>query len=155
MLRFTMESARDEARAGVRAALSGEGPLAERLAAVAAALQRLPRHTGVYLYALRGEFLELDAHAGRDTEHVRIPVGSGICGLSARTRRTVVVDDVASDPRYLACNLETRSEIVVPVMRGDRYLAQIDVDSDHAAAFGPEDRAFLEEVALLLAPAFP
>ncbi len=155
MLRFTMETARDEVRARVRTALSGKAPLAERLGAVAAALQRLPRHTGVYLYVLRGDFLELDAHAGRDTEHVRIPIGSGICGLSARTRQTVVVDDVTTDPRYLACNLETRSEIVVPVMRGGRYLAQIDVDSDHAAAFGAGDRAFLEEVALLLEPAFP
>jgi L-methionine (R)-S-oxide reductase len=65
------------------------------------------------------------------------------------------VDDVAADPRYLACNLETRSEIVVPVQRGEVYLAQIDVDSDHPAAFGPADRAFLAEVAAALEPLFP
>ena len=63
--------------------------------------------------------------------------------------------DVATDPRYLACNLETRSEIVVPILRGERYLAQIDVDSDALAAFGPRDRAFLAEVARVLEPLFP
>jgi len=155
MLRSTMGTPRDEARAAVLRALSRVAPLPEKLAEVARALQRLPRHTGVYLYVLRGDFLELEAHAGRDTDHVRIPIGRGICGLSARTKSTVVVDDVSSDPRYLACNLETRSEIVVPVLRGERYLAQIDVDSDHPAAFGGGDRAFLEEVAALLEPAFP
>jgi GAF domain-containing protein len=139
----------------VEKALARRAPLRERLAEVARALAGLPRHTGVYLYVLRGDVLELEAHAGRDTEHVRIPVGTGICGLSARTRETVVVDDVALDPRYLACSVETRSEIVVPVLRGDRTLAEIDVDSDHPAAFGSDDRAFLEEVAALIEPAFP
>lgn len=147
--------ARERALSGIRQVLDRRPPLEQGLAEVARALQALPRHTGVYLYALRGAHLELLAHAGRDTEHVRIPVGEGICGLSARTHRTVVVDDVRADPRYLACNSETRSEIVVPIMRDGRYLAQIDVDSDHEAAFGEDDRAFLERVAPLLEPLFP
>jgi GAF domain-containing protein len=149
-----MEPAHQRALAEVRAAVAGK-PLAGALAAACAVLQRLPRYTGVYLYVLEGDTLVLHAHAGRDTEHVRIPVGQGICGLSARTKQTVVVDDVAQDPRYLACNLETRSEIVAPILRGDRYLAQLDVDSDHLAAFGPPDRAFLAEVAAVLEPLFP
>ncbi len=147
--------ARERALSEIRAVLARRPPRRQALAEVARALQALPRHTGVYLYALRDGALELEAHAGRDTEHVRIPVGEGICGLSARTGSTVVVDDVRADPRYLACNLETRSEIVVPIVRGDRYLAQIDVDSDVEAAFGGEDRAFLERVAPLLEPLFP
>jgi L-methionine (R)-S-oxide reductase len=130
-------------------------PLPDALARAAKVLQALPRYTGVYFYALEGETLVLRAHAGRDTEHVRIPLGQGICGLSARTKQAVVVDDVAADPRYLACNLETKSEIVVPILRGETYLAQIDVDSDHPAAFGPADRAFLAEVAAALEPLFP
>ncbi len=155
MLGFTMDEAKERALGDVRAALARGADRPRALAEIAAVLRRLPRYTGVYLYALRGDVLELEAHAGRDTPHVRIPVGAGLCGLSARTRRTVLVDDVATDPRYLACNLETRSEIVVPIERGDAYLAQIDVDSDHPAAFGAEDRAFLERVAELLAPLFP
>ncbi|MEP7302453.1 MAG: GAF domain-containing protein [Caldimonas sp.] len=115
-------------------------------------LQQLPGYTGVYLYALEGDTLVLKAFYGRTTEHTRIPSGQGICGASVQTRAPVIVDDVASDPRYLACNLETRSEIVFPIMRGDVYLAQIDVDSDEPAAFGADDKAFLAEVAKRLAP---
>ncbi len=130
-------------------------PYREALEIAVSALQRLPRYTGVYLYVLRGEHLQLDAFAGRPTPHVSIPVGQGLCGLSARTRDVVIVDDVATDTRYLACNPETRSEIVFPILRGKRYLAQIDVDSDAPAAFGPEDRHFLARVASVLAPIFP
>ncbi|HEU4383869.1 MAG TPA: GAF domain-containing protein [Anaeromyxobacteraceae bacterium] len=147
--------ARERALSEIRAILARRPPAREALAAACRSLQALPRHTGVYLYVLRDGVLELAAHAGRDTEHVRIPVGTGICGLSARTRQTVVVDDVRNDPRYLACNSETRSEIVVPIMRCDRTLAQIDVDSDFEAAFDQADRAFLEAVAPLLEPLFP
>jgi len=152
MTGFIMDSTQRRALDDVRAAAAGRPP--DALLRAARALQALPRYTGVYLYALEGDALVLRAHAGRDTEHVRIPIGQGICGLSARTKQAVVVDDVGSDPRYLACNLETQSEIVVPIMRGERYLAQIDVDSDHLAAFGPADRAFLAEVAVHLEPLF-
>ena len=68
-----------------------------------------------------------------------------------RTRRphqgTISVDDVNSDPDYIACSLDTRSEIVVPILRGDRVFGEIDIDSDLPAAFTPEDRTFLEELA--------
>ncbi len=152
MLAFTMDELRRRALDDLRAA--ARRPYADALAEAAAILRRLPRYTGVYLYVLRGDVLELDAFAGRETPHVRIPVGQGLCGLSARTREVVVADDVAADPRYLACNLETRSEIIQPILRGDRTLAQIDVDSDHPAAFGPADRAVLAEAAAVLEPGF-
>ena len=61
------------------------------------------------------------------------------------------MDDVDADPRYLACSLETRSEIVVPIMRDGDVLGEIDIDSDKKAAFGPSDRELLESVAALLA----
>ena len=125
-----------------------------RLSGVCRVLQSLPGYTGVYLYALEGNTLVLKAFHGRTTEHTRIPSGQGICGTSVQTRAPVIVDDVHSDSRYLACNLETRSEIVVPIMRGDAYLAQIDVDSDNAASFGAKDKAFLAEVAALLLRVF-
>jgi len=130
------------------------GPVTERLHAVCRVLQALPDYTGVYLYALEGDTLVLKAFHGRVTEHTRIPSGQGICGASVQTRAPVIVEDVAGDPRYLACNLETRSEIVFPIIRGDAYLAQIDVDSDARAAFGAEDEAFLRQVAKLLEPLF-
>ena len=126
----------------------------ERLRAVCRVLQAIPHYTGVYLYALEGDTLVLRAFHGRATEHTRIPSGKGICGASILSRAPVTVADVGSDPRYLACNLETKSEIVFPIMRGERYLAQIDVDSDDRAAFGTEDEEFLAEVARLLEPLF-
>jgi L-methionine (R)-S-oxide reductase len=147
-----MDEEKERALADVAAAVAGGGDRAAILRAVTARLRRLPGYTGVYLYALEGDVLVLRAHAGRDTEHVRIPIGAGLCGLSARTGEAVLVDDVAADPRYLACNVETRSELVVPITLGGRYLAQIDVDSDDRAAFGDADRELLARVATLLAP---
>jgi len=127
--------------------------LDETLARIAGALQsRFPHFTGVYFYWLEGaDVLRLRAHRGRPTEHVRIPVGQGICGRAAREARTVLVDDVNADPSYLACSLETRSEIVVPIMRGKTVLGEIDIDSDVPAAFTEADRAFLEKLAARIA----
>jgi L-methionine (R)-S-oxide reductase len=88
---------------------------------------------------------------GKPTPHTRIPLRRGICGAAATEKATIVVDDVNKDSWYLACTLETRSEIVVPVMRGNEVLAEIDIDSDTAAAFGERDRRMLEAVAALLA----
>jgi putative methionine-R-sulfoxide reductase with GAF domain len=86
------------------------------------------------------------------TEHVRIPIGQGICGAAAASGVTETVDDVNADDRYLACFASTRSEIVVPIAYEGRVVGEIDVDSDVPAAFGPEDRTFLERVALLISP---
>lgn len=123
------------------------------LARLAAALrERFPHYTGVYFYWLEdAETLVLRSFSGRPTEHTRIPVGSGICGRAVQEKRTVIVDDVNADPDYLACSVETRSEIVVPVMVRGRPVGEIDIDSDVPAAFGAADRRFLEELAAVLA----
>jgi GAF domain-containing protein len=149
-----MERLYQSALSEIDAIMQQAQPGAARLGAVCRVLQSLPRYTGVYLYALEGDTLVLKAFHGRATQHTRIPAGQGICGASVQTRAPVIVDDVHSDSRYLACNLETRSEIVVPILRGDAYLAQIDVDSDDAASFGAGDKAFLAEVAARLLPLF-
>jgi len=105
--------------------------------------------TGIYL--LDAGSLVLHNQIGPPTPHERTPIGQGICGLAARERRSVVVPDVTRDPRYLACSLATRSEIVVPIMRGAEVLGEIDVDSDRLDAFGVEDRVLLEGAAALVA----
>jgi L-methionine (R)-S-oxide reductase len=105
------------------------------------------------IYLVEGDELVLGPWQGpAATEHVRIPVGQGICGAAAASGATEVVDDVGADPRYLACFPSTRSEIVVPIAHEGRVVGEIDIDSDRAAAFGEEDRAFLERVAELIAP---
>jgi L-methionine (R)-S-oxide reductase len=84
------------------------------------------------------------------TPHTRIPLNQGICGAAASTGKTVVVDDVAADPRYLACSFETKSEIVVPVFVHGKVAGELDIDSHFLAAFGPEDRKLCEHAATLL-----
>lgn len=122
---------------------------------VTAALHdNFPHFTGVYLYLLEGETLVLGRYRGKPTEHKRIPIGAGVCGRAARIKQTVVVDDVNADAEYIACSLETRSEIVVPILRGDRVLGEIDIDSDVPSAFSDADREFLEQVARLIEPMF-
>ena len=136
---------------------SGALPLDALLDRVVEALHaRFPHYTGVYLYWMDGpDALVLRTHRGRPTEHTRIPVSVGICGRAAREKHTVIVDDVTADPSYLACNLETRSEIVVPILRGDVVFGELDIDGDMARAYGPADQRFLEELAQLIATRIP
>lgn len=117
--------------------------------------ERMPDYTWVGIYLLDGNELQLGPFLGKPSPHTRIQLNQGICGAAASTRETIIVDDVDKDPRYLACSLETRSEIVVPIMKGDRVLGEIDIDSDKKAAFGPADRELLEAAAALLASKFP
>ncbi len=136
----------------IRTSMAGRADRDERLRAVVRVLSESRAHftwTGIYL--LEAGMLVLHNQIGLPTPHERIPIGQGICGLAARERRSVVVPDVARDPRYLACSLATRSEIVVPIMRGPEVLGEIDVDSDRLDAFGDEDRVLLEETAELVA----
>jgi GAF domain-containing protein len=113
--------------------------------------ERLPYYTWAGIYLLEGDELVLGPYIGKPSPHTRIPLNRGICGAAASEKATIIVDDVNRDPRYLACSIETRSEIVVPIMRGDMVLGEIDVDSDGVAAFGPSDRELLETVADALA----
>jgi len=114
---------------------------------------RLPHYTWVGIYWLDGQTQELvlGPYLGKPSPHTRIPLNRGICGAAASQQQTIVVDDVRADPRYLACSLETRSEIVVPIMDGATVLGEIDIDSDRPAAFGDADRALLEAAARALA----
>jgi L-methionine (R)-S-oxide reductase len=110
-------------------------------------------YSWVGIYVVEGNDLVLGPWKGPEaTEHVRILVGQGICGAAAATGRTEVVDDVNADPRYLSCFPSTRSEIVVPIAHEGRVVGEIDIDSDRPAAFGEDDRALLERVALLISP---
>jgi len=113
--------------------------------------ERLPYYTWAGIYLLEGDELVLGPYIGKPSPHTRIPLNRGICGAAASEKTTIIVDDVHSDPRYLACSIETRSEIVAPIMRGDTVLGEIDVDSDGVAAFGQRDRELLETVARALA----
>jgi L-methionine (R)-S-oxide reductase len=112
----------------------------------------IPDYTWVGIYLVYGNELVLGPFVGEPSPHTHIPVGRGICGAAVAEKATIVVDDVNADPRYLACSLGTKSEIVVPIMLDGNVLGEIDIDSDRTAAFGAADRELLEHVAALLAP---
>jgi L-methionine (R)-S-oxide reductase len=116
--------------------------------------QRMLRYNWVGFYMLEKggpqDVLVLGPFRGTMTPHTRIPLNQGICGAAASTGRTIIVDDVSADPRYLACSLETKSEIVVPVFVEKKVVGELDIDSHFLAAFSPEDRALCEHAAAIL-----
>ena len=138
----------------IRRTLERGGDADDVLRQVVGLLQeRFEHYSWVGIYLVEGDELVLGPWQGPEaTEHVRIPVGQGICGAAAATGVTEVVDDVNADPRYLACFPSTRSEIVVPISYEGRVVGEIDIDSDRPAAFGADDREFLENVAVLISP---
>jgi len=108
-------------------------------------------YTSVYLYMLRADDLVLEAFAGRETEHTRIAVGQGVCGTAVSTGRDQNVPDVRAISNYIACNMWTRSELVVLIRRGATILGQIDIDSDEPDPFTAGEEAEVRKVADALA----
>jgi len=94
--------------------------------------------------------LVLGAFEGAMTPHTRIPLNQGICGAAASSGHTVVVDDVNKDPRYLACSLETKSEIVVPVFVYGNVVGELDIDSHFPSAFTSEHQELVQHCAMLV-----
>jgi GAF domain-containing protein len=107
--------------------------------------------TSVYAYMLHDSELVLEAFSGRETDHTRIPVGRGVCGTAVVTGEDQNVPDVAVIGNYLACNLETKSELVVLIRRGQTTLGQLDIDSDVPAGFTEPHHLAVREVADALA----
>src|SRR5207247_11419330 len=102
-------------------------------------------------YRLDAPDLELEAYAGGETEDTRIPVGRGVCGTAVAEKRDQNVADVNAIGNYLACNVFTKSELVVLIRRGDHILGQLDIDSDVPNDFGEREHAEVKEVADALA----
>ncbi len=123
-------------------------------AAVRLLKDNLPYYSWAGIYVLEGDELVLGPYLGKPSPHTRIPLNRGICGAAASQKATIIVDDVHSDSRYLACSIETKSEIVVPILRGEKVFGEIDIDSDRPAAFTQKDRELLEAVAEALAAKF-
>jgi len=129
----------------------------ELMRRVVARLAKIPHFHWVGFYMIElgraGEadkMLVLGPFLGADTPHQRIPLNQGICGAAASRGETFVVDDVQSDPRYLACSIETKSEIVAPIHVHGEVVGELDIDSHLPAAFGPAERALVERCAELV-----
>lgn len=126
----------------------------ELMQRICARLAQLPNFNWVGFYMLAQEackkVLYLGPFVGAPTPHVRIPLHEGICGAAVSQGQTIVVDDVNADPRYLACSLQTKSEIVAPIRVHGEIVGEIDIDSHAHAAFGPEERQLVERCAELV-----
>jgi len=114
-------------------------------------LDALPTYDWSGIYRLEGDTLVLDAYVGAATDHTHIPVGTGVCGTAVAEDRNQVISDVRELSNYLACSLQTRSEIVVLIRDGERVLGQIDIDGHQVGAFDASDEEMLRRVGVLLA----
>lgn len=90
--------------------------------------------------------LVLGPYVGEPTEHTRIPFGKGICGQAAETNETFVVQDVSKAENYLACSIEVQAEIVVPIRKKGKFVAELDIDSHTKDSITEDHRAMLEEI---------
>lgn len=115
-------------------------------------LAEIPHYHWVGFYFMNHEekMLHLGPYAGAPTDHVKIPFGKGICGQVAESGNTFRVDDVTEQDNYIACSIETKAELVVPIYKGDELIGQIDIDSHTAAPFTDADEEFLTAVCDIL-----
>ena len=95
--------------------------------------------------------LLLGPYIGEATEHVRIPFGKGICGQAAETRKMFIVQDVSKETNYLSCNPHVKSEIVIPIFKGETIIGELDIDSHELSPFTKEDTAFLKKTGEMVA----
>ncbi len=101
---------------------------------------------GFYIADESEKELTLGPFAGEPTEHIKIPFGKGVCGQAVAKKETVVVQDVSSETNYLSCSPMVRSEMVVPIIKNDKVMGELDIDSHTHAPFTDEDKKFLEDV---------
>src|SRR5262245_54302747 len=145
----------DEIASRVEEIAGSDAPLDEVLRhAVGILKAERPRYHWVGIYLLEGDSLVIHHYIGKPTEHTSIPVGRGVCGMAVSQGANQIVGDVTKLDNYLACSLETLSEIVVLIRRDTQIFGQIDIDSDLPDAFSEEDESLLSRIADSLATRF-
>ena len=109
---------------------------------------------GFYVLDQQKNELVLNFFAGKPTPHTNIAVGKGICGQVAESCKTMVVQDVTQVENYISCGLEVQSEIVAPILKDGKFVAELDIDSHSAAPFTEQDSFFLAKICELLSNSF-
>lgn len=137
----------------VQALTDGEPDLTANLANTAAALRQAFGFFWVGFYLVKGTELVLGPFQG-PIACTRIAKGRGVCGTSWAEARTVLVPDVEAFPGHIACSADSKSEIVVPVLKNGQVVAVLDVDSDRLNEFDATDQAALEQLMQLAAQWF-
>ena len=116
--------------------------------------EQIYHYDWVGFYILENGGLVLGSYVGKSTEHTHIAIGKGICGQVAEREETMIVQDVSQVENYISCSIDVQSEIVVPVIKDGRFVAELDIDSHSPAPFTNDDQIFLEEVCRLIAHQF-
>ncbi len=137
----------------VQGLLEGESDRVANMANVAAVLHEAFGFWWTGFYLVQGRELVLGPFQG-PVACTRIPFGRGVCGTAWQQGKTVVVPDVEEFPGHIACSSASRSEIVVPVIKGKDIVAVLDIDSRELATFDGRDAAGLEAIVALLSPLF-
>jgi len=105
---------------------------------------------GFYILDQEKNELVLGPFVGKPTPHTHIALGKGICGQVAESVKIIMVQDVTQVENYISCGLDVQSEIVVPVIKNGRFVAELDIDSHSIAPFTEEDNDFLTKICDLL-----
>ena len=138
--------------------VSGEGTRDEKLSKVCSMLEEhveIFDWVGFYLVDPDADReLVLGPYVGEETDHTRIPFGKGLCGQAANSLETFVVQDVSKEDNYLACSMEVQAEIVIPVMKNDTFVAELDIDSHTKNSISEEHREMLEEICDIVSKLF-
>ncbi len=109
---------------------------------------------GFYMLDNDHSKLVLGPFCGKPTEHTQIPVGKGVCGQVAESKTLKVVQDISQEGNYIACSIDVQSEIVVPILKEGRFVAEIDIDSHSPSPFTKDDEAFLTAICEKLSAIF-
>ena len=128
-------------------------PLVSNLANVSAVLFTLDNLNWAGFYLAKDDVLYLGPFQG-EVACTKIPFGKGVCGTSALKKETIIVPDVNQFAGHIACSSKSKSEIVVPIIKDNKVLGVIDIDSPILNRFGLEEKELLENVANLLAELF-
>ena len=133
----------------IESVLRGETDTIARMANVAAMLHETFGFWWTGFYRVVGEQLVLGPFQG-PLACMRINYGRGVCGSAWQRAETIVVADVHEFPGHLACSSESKSEIVVPIIRHGQVTAVLDIDSEHFGTFNSVDQQYLEQIAALI-----
>ncbi len=116
--------------------------------------EKIYHYDWVGFYILKDGQLILGPYSGKPTEHTQIAIGKGVCGQVAKKKETIVVQDVSQIDNYISCSIDVQSEIVVPILKNDKFIAEIDIDSHSPAPFTKQDVIFLEKICGLVTELF-
>ena len=133
----------------IKALLEGESDIIANLANISAVLKEAFSFLWVGFYIVKGQQLVLGPFQGR-IACTRINYGKGVCGTAWKENRTITVADVNTFAGHIACDSESRSEIVIPIQKQGKVVAVLDVDSEIEANFSEVDAKYLQEIVCVL-----